>query len=37
MQYGQIPGRTLTLYDHTRSRLTVFLRHNMIIARRLPS
>jgi hypothetical protein len=37
MQHGQIRHRTLTLYDDSRSRLTVFLRHNMIIARRLPS
>jgi hypothetical protein len=37
MQHGQIRHRTLTLYDDSRSRLTFILRHNMIIARRLPS
>ena len=37
MQHGQIRHRTLTLYDDSRSRLTVFLRHTLIIARRLPS
>jgi hypothetical protein len=37
MQHGQIRHRLLTLYDDSRSRLTVFLRHTLIIARRLSS
>jgi hypothetical protein len=37
VQHGQIRHRPFTLYDGSRSRLTFVLRHNMIIARRLPS
>jgi hypothetical protein len=37
MQHGQIRHGPLTLYDGSRSRLTIFLCHNMITAKRLPS
>jgi hypothetical protein len=37
VHHGQIRYRSFTLYDDSRSRLTVFLRHTLIIARRLPS
>jgi hypothetical protein len=35
MQHGQIRHGPLTLYDGSRSRLTVFLCHNLMILRRL--
>jgi hypothetical protein len=35
MEVGQIRRRTAALYDGSRSRLTVFLRHNSMILRRL--
>jgi hypothetical protein len=34
---SQLRDRPLTLYPDSRSRPTIFLPHNMIIARRLPS
>jgi hypothetical protein len=37
MQHVQIRHSPRTLYHHSRSRLTIFLRHTMIIARRLPT
>jgi hypothetical protein len=37
VQHLQVRHRTLTLYHDSRSRLTIILRHNMIIARRLPA
>jgi hypothetical protein len=36
VQVGQIRHCPLTLYDRSRSRLTVFLPHNMIIASGCP-
>jgi len=36
MQLGQICHRPLTLYDGSRSRLSIFLPHNMMILRLLP-
>lgn len=37
VQHGQIRCGTVALYDDSRSRLMVFLRHNLMILRRLPS